>query len=499
METNFIPKIEFNEQTIKPETTRNIGIELIDDNSGGPIVPLAWNNGWPVEVDEILMDPLISSGEYDITARFCRPDFSMGSPPTVILSDPEGNVSIASDCDTVTITFESNIGEFWVMNLWTKGGHNFDANSPEASGKGTDTITFTISRDDLRVGNCNEKGFWIDFEVTANFVWLGYIGINTVKELISYDCGPAEIKKFLEIYKEQETPEVTDNIYCQDFEDPCDFYDEWATYDKAPDWGNNGAIDTWTWTDKKSNSPTHSFHSTAGDTYLMNQLDILELNMDGLGVSMRNESGVLYTEVNITYAHWMEGDSIIVGGSRLIQDGGYVEVSWDLGGSWTTISEVYYTTDGWEDEYHQIDVLNDTLMVRFVFFSDAAFCYEGWYVDDVCIDGIQDEFGEWEFVTDSHSWEQIMEGECIEHTFIESWFAEEGTYKICVWLQTLDDCHYAVHTSDDQYCIIVEVKDCLDYSAEGLTFDPESPAWEGDDVDIYAETGKLLAKRRHPL
>jgi hypothetical protein len=32
------------------------------------------------------------------------------------------------------------------------------------------------------------------------------------------------------------------------------------------------------------------------------------------------------------------------------------------------------------------------------------------------------------------------------------------------------------------------VEDCLDYEAIGIDFDPESPAWEGDDVEICATT-----------
>jgi hypothetical protein len=160
----------------------------------------------------------------------------------------------------------------------------------------------------------------------------------------------------------------------------------------------------------------------------MNQHDILEFNMDTEGLYMGNDTDVIYDFVNISWAQWMEGDSIIVNGTRLIQDGGYVQVAFGDGTpggyaslTWTTVSEVFYSTDGWEDEYvNNITVTDDYLYVRFVFFSDAAFCYEGWYIDDFCVDGIQDEFGEWEFWQDSHSHEQIMEGECIDHTFIES-------------------------------------------------------------------------------
>jgi hypothetical protein len=122
----------------------------------------------------------------------------------------------------------------------------------------------------------------------------------------------------------------------------------------------------------------------------MNQHDILEFNMDTEGLYMGHETDVIYDYVNISWAQWMEGDSIIVNGTRLIQDGGYVQVAFGDGTpggyaslTWTTVSEVFYSTDGWEDEYvNNITVTDDYLYVRFVFFSDAAFCYEGWYIDD---------------------------------------------------------------------------------------------------------------------
>jgi hypothetical protein len=486
---------------------------------------------WPIEVNDINIASRIAPGTYNITAEFCRPDYFEGWPVVfgdgimqteenyvlIVSAGPSQasntyNVYATSDCDYIYLYMEI-LGPTGGPSSW-----GFDDVDLRIPGTGTfylDTTTYAgitceppldgvspyYNPTEIRIdrslidGDCNTEDFTLRFQFNCDWgeicTWqscspLGWPEFN-------YDCGPAEIKKFIEIYKEWDEPEFEEEIYCTDFEEPCDIYEEWSTLDKSPDWGPNGAIDTWTWTDKRSHSPDHSFHSTAFDTYLMNQHDILEFNMGGQGLSMFNESMVRYDFVDINFSHWMEGDSIVVGTTRLIQDGGYVEYKFEGGGGdglWHSLSETFYETTDWDMLNFTIPVEGDYLFVRFVFFSDAAFCYEGWYIDDVCITGIQDEFGHWEFVHDSHSHEQIMEGACIDHKFIDSWDAEEGSYKICVWLQTLDDCHYPVHTSDihtGQRCFYVDVEDCLDIADVDLYFDPETPAWEGEDVEIFSE------------
>jgi hypothetical protein len=194
----------------------------------------------------------------------------------------------------------------------------------------------------------------------------------------------------------------------------------------------------------------------------------------------------------------MEGDAIVVNGTTIIQDGGKVEYSFtDAPGSWNIVpgSEIYYDND-WTDEEFTIDTTGeDTLFIRFVFFSDPAFCYEGWYIDDVCLEGLipgtEDTGGYTEFVMDSHSWEQTFNTSCIEHTFEESWIAEEGEYLVCTWFQVLDDCHFPEYTSDNQYCIEITVADTICLEDTDLWTSISNPAWEGDDVIIYDEVTNL--------
>jgi len=298
---------------------------------------------------------------------------------------------------------------------------------------------------------------------------------------------PAEVKKFAEIYKyhSEEDPDETVEIYCTDFEDPCDIYDNWATFD-APVWGSNGGIDTWTWSSRRSNSPDHSFHNSAFDTYLESQLDYLVLNAGGSGLDV-----AAFDEVEVCFSHWAEGDVIVDGDVTIIQDAGYVEYSFD-GATWTQATEEFFDTEGaWEDECFLVDTTGESnLFVRWVWYSDPTFCYEGWYIDDVCVSGVlEGSFDEWwELVWDSHSWPQLIEEECEEYTFELPWCVyQEGTYLVCAWIQVLDECHHSVTEYYDPFCIEVEVGDVLNIVDVAVYTSPGCPVEEGTDVTIFSD------------
>jgi hypothetical protein len=456
-----------------------------------------------------MVPPVISEGTYPISAEFCRPEYF--DPGTVVVFDGcyDGvppyqylftgfygeDVYYAHDCDFIYIGIERTVNPqygIFQLELAFIGAFNITVPGDGIVIPGVEVLGFTTECVEIRIDRsilpdpCKVDP--IAMEIRIHGITYSGEWMHAILDDVMYDCGPAEIKKFLEIYKQviiPGDPDMTEEVYCTDFEEPCDIYDEWATFDMYPTWGDNGAIDTWTWSDKRSNSPDHSFHSTSFDTYLGNQFDILQL----LPIDVSD-----YYEVVFNFSHWMEGDAIDVGGVTTIQDGGYVEFKFDAD-PWAMVpgSEVYYDND-WTDESFTIPVTGDELSIRFVFFSDPAFCYEGWYVDDVCLygflPGAEDE-ETWEFVTDSHSWEQIMEGECLVHEFIEAWEATEGIYKICVWFQVLDDCHYTNDTSDNQFCIIVEVDDVICLEEVALYVTPDSPAWEGDDVHIFSDVQNL--------
>jgi len=364
-----------------------------------------------------------------------------------------------------------------------------------SGGYGTQTpyvIEIQLPRTGYWSDCCEEVEWWYGIYNAGNplnYNWNGWY-----EDPCMCDIYPAEVKKFVEIYRyrTEEDPDQTEEIYCNNFEDPCTIYTDFSTLD-MPVFGYNGALDTWTWSDSRACEGEHAMHSTSFDQYLENQWDILKLGFGGAGLDVSK-----YDEIEICWQQFIEGDFVTLSdGTILIQDYGYFEYSFD-DTVWTQAGPLYYDSLGvCEDICEIIDLdkasaLDDTIYFRWVFKSDPAFCYEGYIIDDICIEGtIEGSFEEWwEFVMDSHSWPQIIEGECETYVFPEEWTVEEeGIYKICGWLEALDECHYSSTPYDDPYCVIIEIGNVLDLELDcgTLAMSPSSPAWEGDDVAISVD------------
>ena len=338
----------------------------------------------------------------------------------------------------------------------------------------------------------------------STIVFWGYVyspdmtGWNLFQQ-VPYPFGdfyPVTVKKFIDVYKLVEYPgnytqdKVVD-LYCEDFEDPCEINTNWATIDQ-PVFGANGALDTWTWSDKRYCSAGHSMHSTSFDQYLPNQMDTLQMIVP-INVAA-------YDKVKVTFCMWIEGDAINIGNVTvpimLIQDYGYFEYSFDTI-TWINPDGLYYNSNGATKTYSFNITLNnasaadDSIYVRFVWKSDAAFCYEGMYIDDVCFTGtikgktITPPREEWVWIHDSYDGPITFNTPCITNVFPDVWtVTEEGTYMICAWLEAIDDCHFSSTPVDDPYCIVIEIGNILDNEIDCTSLDitPVSPAWEGDDI-----------------
>jgi hypothetical protein len=176
----------------------------------------------------------------------------------------------------------------------------------------------------------------------------------------------------LQIYKEEQDPPV--RIKCWDFEE-C-FIITWDTFS----W--DGDQLTWYWTEKRSFSPTHSYHSQPdyAATYEANSHDSLILH-DCYTIPTTYD-GWAVTSAYLNFSQWVEGE---YDGTNPIDFGNvYIDNAtgtYQIGGP-------YYDTDGaWE--YEEIDIsayIGDCVRFNFTWFSDDYFNYEGWYIDDVCID-----------------------------------------------------------------------------------------------------------------
>jgi len=152
------------------------------------------------------------------------------------------------------------------------------------------------------------------------------------------------------------------------------------SYDSGNPWS------TWTWTEKRANSPTHSWHTQpdslatyeaySNDSLILHDWFHVNTTVDGKDVSL----------AYLTFAHWCEGEfdgtnPIDYGTIYIINATGRYEVGgpyYDTGGEW----EIFEGTDGIDIS----DWIGQDIKIEFNWVADATGNYEGWYIDDVNID-----------------------------------------------------------------------------------------------------------------
>jgi len=184
------------------------------------------------------------------------------------------------------------------------------------------------------------------------------------------------INVHLQIYRED--PFELEQYELWDFEE-C-ILNTWEAID------HDGDGMTWYWTEKRSYSPTHSFHSHpdnlpsyeaySDDSLILKDWYEIPAFVDD------NEVQVAY----LTFAHWCEGE---YDGTNVL-DYGMVYIHNSTG-----VYEVagpFYSTEGeWEtffgfDGFDISDWIGDEIKIEFRWYSDATGNFEGWYIDDVNID-----------------------------------------------------------------------------------------------------------------
>ena len=122
-----------------------------------------------------------------------------------------------------------------------------------------------------------------------------------------------------------------------------------------------------------SNSPTTSVTESPGSDYSAN-------DFKPLVISQRFDfSAGNYTSVSLSFYH---ADSTESG-----WDYGYCQVSTDSS-TWTELG-AYDGYSGWIQEIIDLSAYaaEDSVWIRFLFDSDGSVQYEGWYIDDVVVDG----------------------------------------------------------------------------------------------------------------
>jgi len=205
---------------------------------------------------------------------------------------------------------------------------------------------------------------------------------------------PAEgpINTHLQIYKE--IPPHLEVYKFWDIES-CIVSGMWETVD------GNGDGATWYWTEKRANSPTHSWHSQPDnlpsyEAYSNDSL-ILSNNSNGIYIPelyyddeyLMNKTVVF---AYLTFSHWCRGEfsgSFPVDyGYVYIRDWNETALDWN---AWVKIAGPYYengTDDGVFDDV-KLDIsgyVGKIVQFKWTWFADATNNYEGWYIDDVNID-----------------------------------------------------------------------------------------------------------------
>lgn len=292
------------------------------------------------------------------------------------------------------------------------------------------------------------------------------------------DC---EVKAFLDIFRMDPIP--NEKIICTDFEDVAEIYNNWDSVDDTTDSTSGpGGIDTFTWTDKRSHSPSHSFRCTQfDDHYLGNQLDYLT-------TSFENIEG--YEEIEIQFWQWCEGELVDGGGAGdILEDYGYVECSLD-GGPWTDWGEYYWDTEG-EWELISLNITGvttvSTIDVRFVWTTGPTIQNEGWYIDDVCFYGRKSPYEYHVFQTHTVG-PVLIDDDTVSYTFPSEWCPEAGTYIVRVWLldETGGECE-VLNTQADPFIFDVEIGDVMDVAVIYNDYLGTSPFALDDDLLVDAQ------------
>jgi len=202
--------------------------------------------------------------------------------------------------------------------------------------------------------------------------------------------GPINVH--LQIY--EETPPHLEVYKLWDMES-CIVSGMWEAYS----WDNDQM--TWYWTEKRANSPTHSWHSQPDslDTYEAYSHDslILSNNSNGIYIPkvyedtqyLMNKSVVF---AYLTFSHWCRGEFSagvpVDYGKVYIRDWNETMHDWN---NWTEIGGPYYHngTDDGAFEDVKIDIseyIGKIVQFNWTWFADPTVNYEGWYIDDVNID-----------------------------------------------------------------------------------------------------------------
>jgi len=241
--------------------------------------------------------------------------------------------------------------------------------------------TETVFIDDVEVTGSNRPDYDIAVEGFTNLNCGGQMNTEPKElevDVANWGSEDAGLVPFhFQVYHEQPLEVETYKLW--DMEE-C-VLNTWVkeSYDEHPE-------STWYWTEKRANSPTHSFHTQpdnlpsyeaySNDSLILEDWFHINETVDGEAVS----------SAYISLAHWCEGE---FDGTNAVDYGTIYVIN--ATGRYKVGGPIYDTDGEWETLYGEdgVDIsqfIGQDIKIEFNWKSDATNNYEGWYVDDVNID-----------------------------------------------------------------------------------------------------------------
>lgn len=208
--------------------------------------------------------------------------------------------------------------------------------------------------------------------------------------------------------------DVADNVSTDPCGAPKDLYDFWVApmedlfsddmESGAPDWTHDvvssGYSDQWHLSIQRNHTPDGATSWKCGDTGAGNYANLLDAGLVTPPMELTADSYLHYwqwIDAEVSAAHTgyaYDGGLIEIssGGAAWVQiypDGGYTYLirEGSIPGPFPVETEVFSGQHDWHEVHFNLSAYSGPVQLRFRFGSDGADACEGWYVDDVVVDG----------------------------------------------------------------------------------------------------------------
>lgn len=356
--------------------------------------------------------------------------------------------------------------------------------------------------------------------------------INSLPDFINVTIGNNgdmpiwELKILADIY-EKECGDST--IWCDDLEKdkydpryPDTWAENWSTWDDPAD-NDDDSGDTFVLQKDEFHSADQAWRCTAGkyrstadsDVYVGRSEAIQDdyLEWHPANVTRRNLVGA--AGAVMTFWHKAVGEyATDEDGNAIPIDYGWIEYSLDDGATWTEVPDFTAFDNGWEqytikiintnangghydavcDAMYCDDDAENTLCIyedfsagvsllrmRFNWHVNPCNQFEGWYIDDICFERVEEY--ELKLVHQTHEIIELDPCSEIEYEFPLGFDPEPDTwYQLCIYGQVFAPQNCEANLYNNELCIQFEVADVHDIACLGLDFINGTTLDKGDQA-----------------